>query len=58
MSLRAEAYVARRWADADLAAIFARTWQWIGHVEKLAEPGSYLATNVAGRPIVVVRDRG
>ena len=57
MSLRAEAYTHRLWAEADLKAIFARTWQWICHVEKLSEPGCYVAATVAGMPIAVVRDR-
>lgn len=56
-SLRAEAYTDPQWAAADLRAIFARTWQWISHVEKLRAPGSYLSTTVAGLPIAVVRDR-
>src|SRR5690349_12438745 len=57
MSLRSEAYVDSAWAAADLEAIFARTWQWVCHVEKLAQPGSYVATTVARMPIVVVRNR-
>lgn len=57
MSLRAEAYTEPQWADAEVRAIFARTWQWICHVEKLAQPGSYLSATVAGMPVVVVRDR-
>jgi carnitine monooxygenase subunit len=57
MSLRAEAYTDPRWADADVRAIFARTWQWICHIEKLREPGSYVAATVAGMPIAVVRGR-
>jgi choline monooxygenase len=58
MSLRAEAYTDPLWATADLRAIFARTWQWICHVEKLAQAGSYVSATVAGMPIAVVRDRG
>lgn len=58
MSLRAEAYVDPAWQDADTKAIFARTWQWVCHVEKLSHSGSYVATEVAGMPIVIVRDRG
>jgi len=57
MSLRAEAYVDPRWVEVDRAAIFARTWQWVCHVEKLATPGSYVSTEVAGMPIAVVRGR-
>jgi phenylpropionate dioxygenase-like ring-hydroxylating dioxygenase large terminal subunit len=57
MSLRAEAYTDPKWAQVDLQAIFRRTWQWVCHVEKLSEPGNYVATDVAGMPVVVVRDR-
>ncbi|WP_431921937.1 aromatic ring-hydroxylating oxygenase subunit alpha [Nonomuraea jabiensis] len=57
MSLRSEAYTDPLWLEADLRAIFARTWQWICHVEKLASPGSYVSAIVAGMPIAVVRDR-
>lgn len=56
-SLRAEAYTEPKWAEADLEAIFARTWQWVCHVEKLAEPGSYVTATVAGMPVAVVRGR-
>ncbi|MBV9832323.1 MAG: ring-hydroxylating oxygenase subunit alpha [Marmoricola sp.] len=57
MSLRSEAYVDPKWHDAELQGVFARTWQWICHTEKLATPGSYVAATVAGMPIAVVRDR-
>lgn len=57
MSLRAEAYTDPQWLDVDVRAIFARTWQWICHVEKLASPGSYVSATVAGMPIAIVRDR-
>ncbi|MFZ2503177.1 MAG: ring-hydroxylating oxygenase subunit alpha [Nocardioides sp.] len=57
MSLRSEAYTQPEWVQADLNAIFARTWQWICHVEKLRSPGSYVSATVAGMPIAVVRDR-
>jgi choline monooxygenase len=56
-SLRAEAYTERRWADADVAGILARSWQWICHVEGLRDPGSYVSAIVAGMPVAVVRGR-
>jgi choline monooxygenase len=56
-SLRAEAYTDPAWAQADVEAIFRRTWQWVCHVEKLAQPGSYVSTTVAEMPVAVVRDR-
>lgn len=57
MSLRAEAYTKPEWYKADLEAILAKTWQWVCHVEKLREPGSYVTVDIAGRPIAITRDR-
>ena len=57
MSLRSDAYTESRWLDADVSAIFARTWQWVCHVSELAEPGSYMSATVAGMPVVAVRGR-
>ncbi|MEU9451902.1 ring-hydroxylating oxygenase subunit alpha [Streptomyces sp. NPDC048277] len=57
MSLRSEAYVDPKWFDAELKTVFARTWQWVCHVENVKKPGSYVAVTVAGMPVVVVRDR-
>ncbi len=55
-TLHAETYTTQRWYDLEQPAIFARTWQWVCHREKLAAPGDYVTTTVAGHPIVVVRD--
>jgi choline monooxygenase len=41
----------------DLTAIFSRTWQAIGHLSQLRNPGDCLVTAVAGDPIVIVRGR-
>lgn len=56
-SLRADAYTEEKWFDADLKSILSRTWQWVCHVEKTREPGSYLTVEIAGQPIAVVRDK-
>lgn len=56
-SLRAEAYTDPAWYQVDLREIISRTWQWVCHVEKLREPGSYTTIEIAGQPIAVVRDR-
>src|SRR5437773_1668529 len=37
--------------------IFARSWQYAGRAAQVAEPGSYLATDAGGVPILVTRDR-
>ncbi|HJV90373.1 MAG TPA: aromatic ring-hydroxylating dioxygenase subunit alpha [Holophagaceae bacterium] len=39
----------------DLARIFGRTWQFVGHTDQLATPGDYLATFVGEEDVVVVR---
>ena len=37
--------------------IFARSWQYGGRAEQVSEPGSFLATDAGGVPILVTRDR-
>jgi choline monooxygenase len=37
--------------------IFARTWQYGGRADQVEEPGSFLATDAGGVPMLVVRDR-
>jgi choline monooxygenase len=36
--------------------IFARTWQVAGHISQVAKPGDYFTTEVAGEPLLFVRD--
>lgn len=55
-SLRADAYVDPEWFRLDQQQIIAKSWQWVCHVEKVREPGSYTTVDVAGHPIAVVRD--
>jgi phenylpropionate dioxygenase-like ring-hydroxylating dioxygenase large terminal subunit len=38
------------------AQIFARSWQYGGRAEQVAEPGSFLATDAGGVPVLVTRD--
>src|SRR5438874_12711069 len=38
------------------ALIFARSWQYAGRSEQVADSGSYLATDAGGVPILVTRD--
>jgi len=39
------------------AEIFARSWQYGGRADEVAEPGSFLATDAGGVPILVTRDK-
>src|SRR5215210_6745289 len=37
--------------------IFRRTWQYAGRTEQVGEPGSFLACDLAGIPVVLVRGK-
>lgn len=59
---RAETLPASLYADPavwleERRAIFGREWLCVGHEQNLAGPGDYLAMDLAGWPIFVVRDR-
>ncbi len=41
---------------AEQARVFAPNWHYIGSAEAVAEPGSFLAADLGGLPIVVTRD--
>jgi choline monooxygenase len=42
--------------EAERRSVFGDTWLVVGRRELVAEPGSYLTAEVAGEPILVVRD--
>ncbi len=44
-------------AELERERIFARSWQYGGPAEQVAEPGSYMATQAGHIPVVVTRDR-
>src|SRR6266404_7329796 len=37
-------------------SIFCRTWQVVGHSDQLANPGDYITTEIAGEPLLLVRN--
>lgn len=41
--------------EADIDAIFSRTWQLIGPVSRLASRGDYIATEIAGQKVFLIR---
>jgi choline monooxygenase len=41
--------------DLELRTVFARSWQFVGRVDQLSEPGQYITAEIAGEPTVVVR---
>ena len=56
-SLLADAYTQQQWYDIDLNAIISKTWQWVCHAEKVQDAGSYIATEIAGSPVLILRDK-
>lgn len=56
-TIKADAYTQAQWFDFEQQAILTRSWQWACHVEALREPGAYIADEIAGRPILLVRGR-
>ena len=43
-------------AQAERCGVFGDTWQCVGRTAQVAEPGSFLTADVAGEPVLVVRD--
>jgi choline monooxygenase len=41
--------------DREKQTVFARAWQIAARIDQLCEPGSYVTTEIAGEPIVIVR---
>lgn len=48
-------YVDTRIADLERQSVFSKTWQLVARTEQVTTPGQFVATTVAGEPIVVVR---
>jgi len=43
-------------AARDRAAVFARSWQLVGHASRIPASGDHLVTDIAGLPVIVLRD--
>src|SRR5215469_200523 len=41
----------------EVESVFARSWFLIGRAESVAAAGDYFTTEVAGTPLIVIRDR-
>jgi phenylpropionate dioxygenase-like ring-hydroxylating dioxygenase large terminal subunit len=48
-------YVSPRIFALEQERLFARTWQYLGHDSQIPSPGDYYSTQVAGRPLLMVR---
>lgn len=43
---------------AEREKIFERCWLYLGHTSEVSKPGSYISREVAGKPLVMTRDKG
>jgi phenylpropionate dioxygenase-like ring-hydroxylating dioxygenase large terminal subunit len=50
-------YTSPAFMDEELRSIFSQDWYCVGRTDALAKPGDYVAAELAGQPIVVLRDR-
>jgi choline monooxygenase len=55
LALSARFYTDPRMPALDASAIFARSWQLVGHTSQLAGVGDHVITDIAGLPLLVVR---
>jgi phenylpropionate dioxygenase-like ring-hydroxylating dioxygenase large terminal subunit len=49
-------YTDSRFHELDRLAVFGSTWQYVADLSVLASPGDVVATDIAGEPIIAVRD--
>jgi choline monooxygenase len=57
MPLPAEFYTSEVIHEREIERIFQREWTCAGHVSELKAEGDYLTFDVAGHPVLVIRDR-
>lgn len=49
------AYTSPSWYAREVEQIFRRTWNYVGHVSQVPDPGDYFTVEIAGVPLIVVR---
>lgn len=52
-----DVYTTQAFVDEELAHVFRKDWYCIGRADALKNPGDYVTCELAGQPIVVLRDR-
>lgn len=50
-------YTERAFWERDVQHVISPSWQFVGHEAELPHPGDYLRAEIAGQPLVLVRDR-
>ncbi|MGA9772602.1 MAG: SRPBCC family protein [Blastocatellia bacterium] len=54
-TLSSEWYIDPAILEQEKAKVFARTWNLVGRIDQVAEPGAYFTATVADEPIIVAR---
>ena len=54
-SLAAVAYTDAAVFDEELDRVFAHSWQYVGHVERVREPGDYFVATIGRESLIVTR---
>jgi len=57
-ALHASFYSEPRWLELEQRGVFGSSWQLAAHAGDLAEPGDHVVADIAGKPLVVVRQPG
>lgn len=52
-----EVYTTQEFLNEELDHIFRKEWYCVGRTDALANPGDYVSCELAGQPIIVLRDR-
>jgi len=55
-TLPAKAYVSPELYEREMREIFARSWALVCHERDVAEPGQYFTAEIAGEPVIILRD--
>ena len=56
LALPAECYTDAARAVVERRQVFGRGWQFVAHANEVPDPGSFLATEMAGLPVVLLRN--
>ncbi len=56
LAIPKSAYTSQVFLDAEIEHVFRREWICVGRTDQLANPGDYLTYELAGEPVLVVRD--
>jgi choline monooxygenase len=50
-------FTSEEFYDREVDRIFLKTWIFIGRADEVANPGDYFTAELAGEPIIIIRDR-